>query len=278
MTAKEKGKKKSKKKTHFFTFFPPKSHTHTQKNRTADLKRYIVSQTNVRTLVLTSDASRWCSAAAVPDWASLGKKLGKGVSAVRAALADADAELLSKIERGEESVTVAGFELSPGEVRVVRKFSPSAEAIEELGNSEARGNSVGVDVDGAGDGALFVALDVSLDGDLVSEGVARDVASRVQKARKSAGLSAQDPAVAWLGGAAEGEGGGGGKGGGGAAAALPLPEALASALREQSSWLSSALGESGWRELRDLPSGAEELIREEHSIPAGKFVLVLTRG
>ena len=242
-------------------------HTHKKNILSADLKRYIVSQTNVRSLELSSDASRWCSAAAVPDWAVLGKKLGKGVSAVRAALADADAELLSKIERGEESVVVAGFELAPGEVKVVRKFAPSAEAIASM--------PPGAAVDGAGGDAgtgdaLFVALDLSLDEDLLAEGTAREVASRVQKARKSAGLSAQDPAVAWLGGVEEEEKEE-------KAAAAPLPAPLAAALERQAVLLKAAIG-GEWRELRDLPSGTEELIREEHSLPAGRFELVLTRG
>ena len=223
---------------------------------TADLKRYIVSQTNVRSLELTSDASKWCSATAVPDWAALGKRLGKSVSAVRAALANADAELLSRIEKGEESVTVAGFELAPGEVKVVRRFAPSEEALASMGGA-------GASVDGAGDAgsALFVALDLSLDDGLLAEGAAREVASRVQKARKSAGLSAQDPAVAWLGGLK----------------AAPLPAPLAAALEGQSVWLKAAIG-GEWKSLKDLSTGAEELIREEHSLPAGKFELVLTRG
>ena len=190
-------------------------------------------------------------------------------------MADADAELLSKIEKGEESVTVAGFELAPGEVKVVRKFAPSKEALDSM--------SPGATVDGAGDGgggdgsgALFVALDLSLDDDLLSEGAAREVASRVQKARKAAGLSAQDPAVAWLGGVGEG----------GREASPPppppppppLPEALARALEQQAPWLRGAIG-GGWKELKDLKaSGQAELIREVHALPAGKFELVLTRG
>ena len=188
-------------------------------------------------------------------------------AALRAALADADAELLSKIERGEESVVVAGFELAPGEVKVVRKFAPSAEAIASM--------PPGAAVDGAGGDAgtgdaLFVALDLSLDEDLLAEGTAREVASRVQSARKSAGLSAQDPAVAWLGGVEEEEKEE-------KAAAAPLPAPLAAALERQAVLLKAAIG-GEWRELRDLPSGTEELIREEHSLPAGRFELVLTRG
>lgn len=198
----------------------------------------------------------------------MGKKLGKGVSAVRAALANADADLLSKIEGGGyDSVTVAGFELAPGEVRVVRKFSPSEEAL--------AGAGPGATVDGAGDGALFVALDLSLDDDLLAEGAAREVASRMQKARKAAGLSAQDPAVAWLGGLGGGGGGGGGEGK--EEGPPPLPAPLAAALGKQAAWLSSAIG-GDWKELKDLPQGTEELIREAHSLPAGKFELVLTRG
>lgn len=271
----------------FFLFeafeIPSSSHSHTlsleivkmkpippnNKQQTADLRRYIVSQTNVRSLELTSDASRWCSAAAVPDWAVLGKRLGKGVSAVRAALANADSELLAKIEGGVESVQVAGFELGPGEVKVVRKFAPSAEAL-------SASMQPGAAVDGAGDAgsALFVALDLSLDEGLLAEGAARDVASRVQKARKSAGLSAQDPAVAWLGGCVVGAEAAAGTA---PSPPPPLPAPLAAALEKQAAWLKGAIG-GQWRELRDLPAGTEELIREEHSLPAGKFELVLTRG
>ena len=127
--------RKKKKPQNLETFPPPQKKKHLKKISLlpADLKRYIVSQTNVRSLELSSDASKWCSAAAVPDWASLGKRLGRGVSAVRAALAAAGPELLSRIEAGgEESVEVAGFELAPGEVRVVRSFAPSEEALAAL--------------------------------------------------------------------------------------------------------------------------------------------------
>ena len=191
---------------------------------------------------------------------------------MRAALAAADADLLSKIERGDESVTVAGFELAPGEVKVVRSFAPSAEALEAMGGGPGGGGGASAStVDGAGDASgLFVALDLSLDADLLAEGAAREVASRVQKARKTAGLSAQDPAVAWLGGAASG-GKEEGKG------ERALPAALAAALEGQAAWLRGALG-GEWRALGELPAGAEELVREEHSLPAGKFELVLTRG
>ena len=203
----------------------------------------------------------------MPDWASLGKKLGKGVSAVRAALASADASLLDRIEAGTESVTVAGFELAPGEVKVVRKFAPSKEALAGM-----KPDSV---VDGAGDGALFVALDLSLDEDLLAEGAAREVASRVQRARKTAGLSAEDPAVAWLGGIG-GKEGKEEEAGGGAGKEAPLPAALAAALEKQAPWLKGAIG-GEWKSLEGLPAGTPELIREQHSLPAGKFELVLTR-
>ena len=223
---------------------------------TPDLVAYIRSEANVGAVALSEDVGAWTAGRAVPDWATLGSRLGSKMGAVAGALKNADAALLAAIEAGEP-ITVAGVDLGPADVSVARTFvRPAGDAA----------------VDGAGDPAtgLFIALDLEVDADLAAAGTAREVAGRVQKARKAAGLVAGEAVEVWLGGG----------GGGGEAAVAPgaasLPPALAAALEAQAGWVAATLGGAP-RPLADLPAGRYELIREEHSLGAGDFVLVLSR-
>jgi isoleucyl-tRNA synthetase len=213
---------------------------------TPDLRRYILAEANVRELEASTDVKAWCATRLVPDWPALGKRLGRALPAVKRALADADGDLVASIERGE-AVTVGGVELEAGAIKVQRSFAPTPPP------DKAR-------LDGDGDGDLFVALDLTVDADLAAAGTARDVATRVQKARKTAGLVAGEPVRVWLGGV-----------GGGA-----LPAALADALAAQADWVAASLGAPP-RGLADLPAGADEMLRETHAVGGAEFELVLTR-
>lgn len=212
---------------------------------TPDLRRYITAEANVRDLVLSDDVAAWTATKLEPDWAALGKRLGRALPAVKAGLAAADATLVASIEAGE-AVTVGGVELEAGVVKVRRSFVVPPGSPPTL--------------DGDGDGSIFIALDLALDASLAAAGLTRDVATRVQKARKAAGLVAGDPVRVWLGGV-----------GGG-----PLPEGVASALSAESEWLTGSLGTAP-EPLADLPAGVTELLRETHTLAAGEFELVLTR-
>ena len=45
---------------------------------TGELREYVTSELNVRELETCADPQRYASVRAEPDWAALGKKLGKG--------------------------------------------------------------------------------------------------------------------------------------------------------------------------------------------------------
>jgi len=219
---------------------------------TPDLRAYIQAEANVGAVAESGDVGCWTSGRAVPDWAVLGSRLGPSMGRVAAGLKAADAALLASIEAGH-AITVAGVDLGPADVSVVRTFvRPGGEGAP----------------DGAGDPGtgLFIALDLAVDEALAEAGTAREVATRVQKARKSAGLVAGEAVEVWLGGGALHQAG----------AAPPLPPALAAALEAQAGWVAATLGGVP-KALADLPAGRDELIREEHSLGAGDFVLVLSR-
>lgn len=212
---------------------------------TPDLRRYITAEANVRDLIVSDDVAAWTAVKLEPDWPALGKRLGRALPAVKAGLNAAGPDLVAAIEAGD-AVSVGGVQLEAGEVKVLRRFKAREGAPATL--------------DGDGDGFIFIALDLALDASLAAAGVARDVATRVQKARKAAGLVAGDAVCVWVGG----------KGGG------ALPADLQSALDAEAAWLAASLGAAP-RPLAELPAGADELLREAHALPAGEFELVLTR-
>ena len=88
------------------------------------------------------------------------------------------------MERGK-SVVIAGEEIRPDEIKVLREFKlPEGVAPGEL--------------DAAGDGEVLVVLDLASDDSLLAAGTAREVVNRVQKLRKKAGLSVGDPIQVFL--------------------------------------------------------------------------------
>jgi len=111
-----------------------------------------------------------------PNFRVLGKKLGKRMKAVQAALAAADGDALAdalerdghiSVEVDGEAIALAGEDL---EVRLIEK--------EGLATAHDR--------------ELLVALDTHLTPELVAEGRAREVVNRIQAARKEAGLDYAD--------------------------------------------------------------------------------------
>lgn len=112
-----------------------------------------------------------------PNLPVLGKKFGKAVPQVRAALAAADASEVARFVRdGKQFEVIAPtgerFELGPDEVLVDAKSPEGFAAQEEAG--------------------YLVAFDTTLTRELELEGLARDLVRGVQDARKKAGFEVQD--------------------------------------------------------------------------------------
>ena len=111
-----------------------------------------------------------------PNFSTLGKRYGKLMPAIKAALESADGErIAAQVAAGENfcmEIDDREVTFEPGDLRV---HTTSAE-----GYACARA------------GRLLAALDISLNEDLLVEGIAREIVRSVQDARKSAGLEIAD--------------------------------------------------------------------------------------
>ena len=142
-----------------------------------ELRAQITEELNVASLAsLAEVGGSLVDTTAKANFRALGKRFGKGVQAVAAAVAAADAAQLSADlrERGAASVEVDGEPvfLSPDEVIVTE--------------TPREGWSV------ASDAGATVALDLEITPELRLAGLARDVIRLVQEARKNSGLDVAD--------------------------------------------------------------------------------------
>lgn len=145
----------------------------TQVERVRDL---ILDEVNVKQIVWAPERGEFVHHEVRPNFRVLGKKLGKRMKAVQAALAAADGDALAealerdgalRLEIEGETIELAGDDL---EVRLIEK--------EGLATAHDR--------------EILVALDTHLTPELVAEGRAREVVNRIQGARKEAGLDYAD--------------------------------------------------------------------------------------
>jgi isoleucyl-tRNA synthetase len=117
-----------------------------------------------------------------PNLPLLGRRLGKRIPALRAALGAADAGAIAAAVQAGQPVTldVAGepLTLEPEALLLDARSPEGYVAVEERG--------------------YLVALDTELTAELVREGLARDAVRLVQDARKQAGLDVADRIELWL--------------------------------------------------------------------------------
>uniref|UniRef100_A0A061R806 isoleucine--tRNA ligase n=1 Tax=Tetraselmis sp. GSL018 TaxID=582737 RepID=A0A061R806_9CHLO len=144
-----------------------------------ELKEYIMEELNMQNLETCSDPLKFSSIRAEPEWGVLGKRLGKAMGAVAAAIKKMGTEEVLRYE-AEGKATVNGVELVAGDIRVARDFKMP------------EGAKPG-EVDAEGDGEVLVVLDMAVDESMLRAGVAREVVNRFQKLRKKAGLEPTDP-------------------------------------------------------------------------------------
>ncbi|KAM9936165.1 hypothetical protein OXX80_004280, partial [Metschnikowia pulcherrima] len=141
------------------------------------LKSYIVSELNVRSLVISSDEEKYgVQYTAVADWPILGKKLKKEAKRVKAALPKVSSnEVKQFAETGK--LIVDGIELVSEDLQVQRGLPEE----EVSSGHEARSEK-----------DVLIILDVNSYPELQSEGLARELINRIQRLRKKAGLNATD--------------------------------------------------------------------------------------
>lgn len=139
------------------------------------LAPYVKSELNVRALRFSTDEKQYCTLKAVPDGKVLGKRLGKGFAAVNKAVRLLTHEQLSAFQKAGE-MTVEGERLGPDDVVLSRKVLVD----EKLFKAKVTRSN------------LTVVLDTFVDKSLMYGEVARQVASRVQRLRKAAGVNVED--------------------------------------------------------------------------------------
>jgi isoleucyl-tRNA synthetase len=131
----------------------------------------IANELNVRRVAASPDNAGLVDMSAKADFRRLGPRLGGEMNKVAAGISALGSEDISRLLAGE-TLSVDGQELVAEDVIVTR--TPRPGTVVET------------------DGELAVALNTELDADLIAEGRARDFVSRVQSARRQAGLDVSD--------------------------------------------------------------------------------------
>lgn len=140
------------------------------------LKSYIISELNVRSVVITSDEDKYgVKYFAVADWPVLGKKLKKDAKKVKDALPKVTSEEVKEFAKTGK-LTVDGIDLVLEDLQVQK-------GLPELADAGCVTRS---------DREVLIILDVNSYPELQSEGLAREVLNRIQRLRKKAGLQATD--------------------------------------------------------------------------------------
>jgi isoleucyl-tRNA synthetase len=131
----------------------------------------IAGEMNVRRVVASAEDGGLVDLTAKADFRRLGPRLGSEMNKVAAGIASLAADEINRLLVGE-TVSIDGHEVTQDDVIVTR--SPRPGTVVET------------------DAELAVALNTELDDDLIGEGRARDFVSRVQGARRQAGLDVSD--------------------------------------------------------------------------------------
>jgi isoleucyl-tRNA synthetase len=143
------------------------------------LKKYILSELNSWDfLVVPKDQQRdWVTLSLTPNFAVLGKKVGKKMKAIASAVKEMSHEEAVKcLEEGK--LVVEDVELD-AQTELISKLSFSKEGDQWEATPSA-------------DGATVVALDTTQDDSIISAGMARELINHVQQLRKAAGLELKD--------------------------------------------------------------------------------------
>lgn len=147
----------------------------------------ILEELNVKAIEFIARDAGLVSYRVKPNLPRIGKRYGKLIPAIRAALADADgAAIAGAASRGEP------FELAVGEETV--SLGPEDVLIE---THSAEGFACGEE------GGYLTALDTTLDDELLREGFARELVRTVQEARKKAALEVSDRIVLGVSGSSD---------------------------------------------------------------------------
>ena len=141
------------------------------------LREQILDELNIKEIAPMAQPEDYVTYELRPNLPLIGKKYGKQIPAIRAALASADAAAIARRAIAGETVTLS---LADG---TALPFAPT----ELLIDTRQRGGFALAE-----DAGYVVALETELTPELRREGLARDFVRLVQEARKDAGLRIED--------------------------------------------------------------------------------------
>ena len=139
-----------------------------------DLEDYIKDELNVRELLTTTAEGETVRRSAEPNTRELGKRRGKQMQEVCAAVRALTNAQLKEFESNGK-VELCGFELSPDDMSIALNFTGAADTLQAESYN-----------------GVLAVFDMHQDEGLIREGLARELTSRVQRMRKAAGLSMED--------------------------------------------------------------------------------------
>ncbi|MCU1462169.1 MAG: Isoleucyl-tRNA synthetase [Acidimicrobiales bacterium] len=138
----------------------------------AEVQREVADELNVKRLEQVESLAGLISWSVVPNFRTLGPRLGPRVNEVKAALAAGDGSAIRQSLERDGWVTVAGERLGPGDVEI------RATQHEDFALAQ--------------EGTWAVALDLDLDEGLRQEGLARELVRALNDLRKQLGLELSD--------------------------------------------------------------------------------------
>ena len=139
------------------------------------VEQYIIAESNVHKVTMTTDERKWCKLNAKADGRALGKKLGKKFKAVFKAVKQLTHEQLTEFQR-EGKMEIEGEMLTTEDIKLER----SVIADESTYRAKVSEDN------------LCVIIDITEDPKLKNEWLAREVLNRVQKLRKSSNVLVSD--------------------------------------------------------------------------------------
>src|SRR5690606_9030897 len=142
------------------------------------VKDLILAEVNVKEVEFITDTAGIVSKKAKPNFKTLGKRYGKLMKDLAAAVQEFDQQTILDFEKtGQHTFDLGGegITLEREDLEILSEDIPGWQVATE--------------------GSLTVALDITLDDALVSEGIARELVNRIQNLRKAQGLNVTDRIV-----------------------------------------------------------------------------------
>ena len=141
----------------------------------------IADELNVKKVIYAADVSQYTNYLFKPQFKTLGKRFGKQINAVKAALEQLDGHKAMAEINAKGLVTV----IIDGVSEMIDKEDLIIEALQTAGYVSDSNNGV------------TVVLDTNLDDELIEEGFVRELISKIQNMRKDAGFEVMDHIIVY---------------------------------------------------------------------------------